>query len=163
MTPEFAPTDALRELRRHEVDFVCIGGVAAVLRGANYVTFDLDVCPDPARENLERLSSALLSLDARIHVDGVDGGFEFTHNPESLARARVWNLVTTAGRLDLVFTPGGTAGFGDLVRAAEPLEFDGVTVLVASLDDIIRSKRFAGRYKDQLSLPILERLRDELR
>lgn len=161
MTPDFAPTDTLRELRKHAVDFVCIGGVAAVLRGANYVTFDLDVCPDPTRENLERLSTALRALDARIHVDGVDGGFAFAHDGESLARATVWNLVTTAGRLDLVFTPAGTTGFDDLLRDAEALEFDGMTVLVASLDDIIRSKRSAGRDKDQLSLPILERLRDE--
>lgn len=80
----------------------------------------------------------------------------------SLARAAIWNLITSAGRLDLVFTPGGTTGFHDLVRAAEPLELDGVTVLVASLDDIIRSKRAANRDKDSLSLPILERLRDEL-
>jgi hypothetical protein len=162
VTTEFAFTDALRELRVHGVDFVCIGGVAAVLRGANYVTFDLDVCPDPARENLERLSTALRALDARIAVEGVDEGFAFSHDGESLARARVWNLITSKGRLDLVFIPAGTNGFADLVRDAEPLELDGVTALVASLDDLIRSKRAANREKDRQSLPILERLRDEL-
>jgi len=35
-------------------------------------------------------------------------------------------------------------------------------VMVASLADIIRSKRQAGRPKDHLTLPILEALQDEI-
>jgi len=157
--PEFEPTVALAELVRHRVDFVCIGGVAAILNGSNQITFDLDVCPDPRRPNLDRLSDALRSLEARVRVEGVDGGFEFTLSGESLGRARIWNLVTRAGDLDLCFLPAGTDGYDDLVRNAHEVDGgDGHMVLVASLADIVRSKRAADRPKDHVTLPILEEL-----
>lgn len=158
----FAPTDALVTLRQFGVDYVCIGGVAAVLQGANYVTFDLDVCPGEEFENLERLSAALRALDARVRVEGIDAGFAFDHSGDSLGRARTWNLKTSAGNLDLCFLPAGTRGYNDLREHADVMEIEGEQVLVASIADIIRSKRAANRDKDQLALPILERMQAEL-
>jgi hypothetical protein len=162
VSADFQPTLALEVLREHGVDFVCIGGTAAVMQGANYVTFDLDVCPDDDAENLQRLSHALVALHARIRVDGVEEGFDFNHDSTSLARARMWNLMTDAGDLDICFVPAGTTGYDDLARGAVSMELDGVTIMVASLDDIIRSKRAANRDKDRLALPILEEIRDRL-
>ncbi|MEY2470644.1 MAG: hypothetical protein QOF21_3342 [Actinomycetota bacterium] len=159
---EFSPTDALLTLRRFGVDFVCIGGVAAVLQGANYVTFDLDVCPDSSKANLDRLAQALEALGARVRVEGIEDGLPFDHSGESLARARIWNLKTSAGDLDLCFLPAGTSGFDDLSENADPVDIEGEQVLVASIADIIRSKRAANRDKDHLALPILERMQAEL-
>jgi hypothetical protein len=162
VTADFQPALALQVLREHGVDFVCIGGTAAVLQGANYVTFDVDVCPDTAADNLERLSVALSALHARIRVAGIDDGFAFAHDGASLARAEMWNLLTDAGDLDICFVPAGTTGYADLARAAEAMDIDGQTVLVASLDDIIRSKRAVDRDKDRLALPVLEEIRRRL-
>ena len=162
MTANFEPTRALAVLREHGVEFVCIGGTAAVIQGANYVTFDLDVCPDTAVDNVERLSVALRALDARIRVDGIDDGFAFEHDAASLRRADIWNLQTSAGNLDVCFVPAGTSGYADLQRNADEIDIDGITIEVASLDDIIRSKRAANRDKDRLALPILEALRARL-
>lgn len=162
MAADFQPTLALRVLSEHGVAFVCIGGTAAVLQGANYVTFDLDVCPDSDADNLQRLSAALVALDARVRVDGIEDGFAFSHDGPSLTRAQMWNLATVAGDLDLCFVPAGTSGYKDLVRDADRIELEGQTILVASLDAIIRSKRAANRDKDALALPILEEIRDRL-
>jgi hypothetical protein len=162
VSADFQPTLALEMLRAHGVGFICIGGTAAVMHGANYVTFDLDVCPDEDADNLERLSRALTALHARVRVEGVDDGFVFAHDGASLARARMWNLMTDAGDLDICFVPAGTAGYDDLARNAVAMDLDGHTILVASLDDIIRSKRAANRDKDRLALPILEEIRDRL-
>ncbi len=42
------------ELSRHDVDFIVIGGVAAILEGVPITTLDLDIVYDRAPENLER-------------------------------------------------------------------------------------------------------------
>ncbi|MEX2628225.1 MAG: hypothetical protein WD225_15170 [Ilumatobacteraceae bacterium] len=74
------------------------------------------------------------------------------------------NLVTDHGEMSLTFTPAGRAGGHDGWRRAATEEevSDGLTVIVASLDDIIDSKRAANRPKDLLALPYLESLKDEI-
>ena len=86
------------------------------------------------------------------------GGLPFAHDAESLAAVQVWNLTTRYGDLDISFVPSGTGGFVDLDRSAEPVEFGGVVVRVASLADVIRSKQAANRPKDQRVLPTLREL-----
>lgn len=164
MTSEtvFDPQRILAALVARGVDFVIIGGVAAVLHGAAYVTVDLDVCPSTDHQNLDRLSAALEDLDARIRVEGVPEGFAFSHDGAALGRATIWNLQTNAGDLDLAISPSAVGGFEALAGNASQQDLGGLHVLVASLDDIIRSKRAANRPKDHLALPQLERLRDEL-
>jgi hypothetical protein len=156
----FRPEEILEVLARHEVEYVLIGGLAATLHGAAYVTVDLDITPSTHRENLDRLSAALRDLDAKVRsVDAPDeSGLPFDHAGESLARARVWNLTTSAGNLDICVEPAGTSGYEDLRRDAVTIELGGARVKVASLADVVRSKEAAGREKDRLALPMLRRL-----
>ncbi len=73
------------------------------------------------------------------------------------------NMTTEAGDLDVTFCPSGTSGFSDLQRDAVEIEAaDRLHILVASLEDVIRSKQAAGREKDRLALPRLRRLLDRL-
>jgi hypothetical protein len=69
-------------------------------------------------------------------------------------------LVTRDGYLDLCFRPEGTEGYDDLATDAESYEVFGITIKVASLDDVIRSKAAAGRDVDLQALPTLRALRD---
>lgn len=155
---ELAPREIFAILDRHGVRFVLVGGLAAILHGASHVTTDLDIVPEDDRSNLDRLSGALKELRARIRVAGEPKGIPFDHSAESLARARVWNLVTDRGNLDLIFVPSGTRGYDDLIRDAQPMSIRGIDVPVASLADVIRSKEAAGRERDRLVLPSLRRL-----
>lgn len=158
--PELAPERLLGVLREHGVRFVVIGGFAAVVHGSPHVTFDIDVVPERADENLERLSDALSAMHARVWTSSEPDGVPFSHDAHSLADVNVWNLVTDHGRLDLTFVPSGTRGFEDLERDAVRLTILGVEVDVASLADVIRSKEAAGREKDRLVLPVLRRILD---
>jgi hypothetical protein len=155
---DFAPQDILAALGRHRVRFVLVGGLAAVLHGAAHVTTDVDVVPEEARDNLERLSAALKELDARIRVTGEPDGVPFDHSAGSLARVRVWKLQTANGELDIVFEPSGTRGYEDLRRGAVSMRVRGLDVSVASLADVIRSKEAAGRERDRAILPALREL-----
>jgi hypothetical protein len=80
-----------------------------------------------------------------------------------LLRSEMWNLVTSAGRLDVAFTPSGTDGYDDLSRRAIAFDVFGVTVAAASLEDIIRSKEAANREKDRMALPTLRLLLEKIR
>ncbi|CAN5703495.1 hypothetical protein BH18ACT17_BH18ACT17_07970 [soil metagenome] len=155
---EFQPHAILAVLDRHGVRYVLIGGLAAVLHGASHVTTDVDVVPEEAKHNLERLSAALKELGARIRVTGEPEGVPFDHSAGSLARVRVWNLQTDLGGLDLNFEPSGTRGYDDLTRDASAMLVRGVSVSVASLADVIRSKEAAGRPRDRAALPGLREL-----
>lgn len=156
--PEFRPERMLRVLGEHDVRFVLIGGFAAVIHGSPYVTTDIDVVPSPERENLGRLSGALKAMNAKVWTASEPDGVPFDHDAASIADARVWNLVTDFGRLDLTFEPVGTRGYEDLVRDAVHLTILDAEVDVASLADIVRSKEAADRDKDRLVLPVLRRL-----
>jgi hypothetical protein len=158
---EFRPEKLLEVLAHHGVRHVLIGGFAGVIHGSPYVTTDVDVVPDPASANLDRLSAALDELHARVWTDAEPAGVPFHHDATSLAAARTWNLVTDFGRLDIAFEPSGTAGFADVARDAMHLTILGAEVDVASLADVIRSKEAAGREKDRLVLPILRRILEE--
>jgi len=155
---EFQPHAILAVLDSHGVRYVLIGGLAAVLHGASHVTTDVDVVPEEAKHNLERLSAALKELGARIRVTGEPEGVPFDHSAGSLARVRVWNLQTDLGDLDLNFEPSGTRGYDDLTRDASAMLVRGVSVSVASLADVIRSKEAAGRPRDRAALPALREL-----
>jgi hypothetical protein len=156
--PPFDPDPIIETLVRHSVEFVLIGGFAAVVRGAPFVTFDVDITPKPDKQNLTRLSSALKELGARVRTQDVDGGLAFDHDADSLASAGVWNLTTRYGDLDISFVPTGTEGFGDLRRDATSETLRDLHVVVASLADIVRSKGAANRPKDQRALPLLREL-----
>lgn len=61
--PDFL--EVLRLLLRHEVDFILVGGVAAILEGAPVSTFDVDIVFQTTDDNQRRLLAALKDLEAR--------------------------------------------------------------------------------------------------
>lgn len=157
----FEPVEMFRSFERHRVEYVLIGGLAAVLHGSPLRTNDADVCPHRERANLEALARALGDLEARLFT--ADGPVEFIYDAEFLDRVQVLTLETRVGRLDISFRPAGTEGYHELVEHAVDYEIEGVIVPTAALDDIIRSKRTADRQKDRAALPTLEALREATR
>lgn len=146
-------------LNRHRVDYVVIGAFAALAQQAPISpTRDIDFTPEESTENLERLSGALGELDARVRTGVEPGGLRFDHIGTSLRRAEMWNLICRHGEFDIAFRPAGfVSGYTELVRRAHRVAVEGVEILVADLDDVIRSKELAGRPKDLQVLPALYR------
>jgi hypothetical protein len=155
----FDPERLIRALTRHRVKFVLIGALAARLHGFPRLTADADITPASDKPNLERLAAALKELDAKVYTESVPEGLAFDRSAAALGRASMWNLVTSAGRLDIAFVPAGTKGYQDLAKGAERFEAFGVRFLAASLDDIIRSKEATRRAKDEDDVVILRALK----
>lgn len=154
-------------LNRHGVAYVVIGGFAALLHGAPTVTVDLDITPSPAPENLDRLAEALVAMGARLRASGVDDPLVIPLDRRTFEQFSAFlNLRTDHGDLDISMHPSAPGGktfeYEDLARSSVLVSLP-EPVAVASLDDVISSKRAANRPKDLAVLPILEELRDQLR
>jgi hypothetical protein len=157
----FAPLDAIEALIGQHVRFVMIGGFAAQLLGSSLLTGDLDVCYAREDENLERLTRALRKLRARLR--GAPGDVPFVLDAKTLRTGDHFAFDTDAGALDCLGTPSGIpGGFEELERASEEMQIDAHRVKVASIDDLIRMKRAAGRPKDLRVVEELGALRDEI-
>lgn len=158
------PLEILRALERHGVRYVLIGAAAARIAGAPVVTEDVDVTPATDRTNLERLANALREVDARLRAAREPEGVPFVVDADTLSGADMWTLTTSAGDLDVCFTPSGTRGYDDLRREASRTDLgSGLVVTVASLRDVIRSKEAAGRAKDIAQLPLLRQTLEQIR
>jgi len=156
--PRFQPEAMLRVLERHGVHYVVIGGLAATLHGSPLRTGDADICPARDQANLTRLAAVLVEMSARIRAPDAPGGPSFACDAALLSSVQLLNLTTGLGELGIAFQPAGTEGYEDLLRHVERNDLDGLVVPVASLEDVIRSKRAAGRAKDAAALPTLETL-----
>jgi hypothetical protein len=155
----FDPLGALSVLIDEGVDFVLIGGLAARLRGSPSITDDLDICHSKETPNLERLVAALRRMNAKLR--GAED-VPFKLDAQSLKNGENFTFITDFGPLDCLALPAGLNGYEDLTRTAEMTDMNGLTLAVASLEDLIRMKRAAGRPQDLIELEILGALRDEI-
>jgi hypothetical protein len=155
--PEFRPRPLVERLVAGQVDFVVIGGIAAVIHGSATITRDLDVAYATDEENLERLGAVLVALGARLR--GVTEDVPFVPDGRTLRRTRVLTLDTPDGRLDVLADPDGSPGYELLRERALAADLDGIVVRIASLDDLIAMKKAAGRPKDLVAVEELEAIR----
>jgi len=153
---EFRPRAQLAHLAAHGVDFVVVGGIAAVLHGSERNTFDLDICPAQSRENLDALGSALIEIDAKLR--GIDENVPFVPDGRSLAGMQILTLDSSLGPIDVLTRPDGSPPYRSLRGRARTLDLAGAAVLVASIDDLISMKRAADRPKDREDVERLEAL-----
>src|SRR5579859_5748900 len=112
MPPNRPPLHAdviLRRLTARGVDFVVIGGIAAVLHGSPQATYDLDICYATDRGNLEALGDVLVDLGARLK--GIDGQVPFVPDADKLRRVELLTMVTEKGELDVLARPAGSPGY----------------------------------------------------
>jgi uncharacterized nucleotidyltransferase DUF6036 len=152
--PEFRPAALLQRLVAGEVDFVVVGGLAAVVHGSATITRDLDITYAPEADNLDRLGRVLVDLGARLR--GVTDDVPFVPDGRILRHTRLLTLDTPDGWIDLLAQPDGSPSYERLRERAWRTELAGVTVWVASLEDLIAMKKAAGRPKDLVAVEELE-------
>ena len=141
----------LQAFAAQRLEAVLIGNAAAAMQGAPVTTLDFDFMFRDTPTNLRKLRAVARSLDAVILRP---------YYPVS----KLYRLVDDATGLQADFMPviHGVRSFEGLRSRSTERRLDGLTVLVASLEDIIASKRAAGRDRDLAVLPVLEQTRRAL-
>ena len=139
--------DALR--RSGLGDAVLIGNMGAAVRGARVLTDDFDYMVPPFHDLPRRIRAMARILNAKIY------------QPKRVYGTTMLLVEETHLQVCLLVRADGITSFRSLRTRATPYEEIGGTP-VASLRDIIRSKRAAGRPKDLAILPELEATLNEI-
>jgi predicted nucleotidyltransferase len=159
LRPPTADLEALiRELTAAGVEFIVVGGAAAVIHGAPIATQDLDIVPLLDAEHEARLLGALASLDARFRP--VRPGRDIAPGPEHFVKRGQLNLITRFGPLDVLCTLHDSRGYDELLAHSQLVEDGELRVRVIDLETLIEIKRSTGRDRDALVVPLLTALRD---
>jgi len=165
-------TRIFRALDDNHVEYVVVGGSAAILWGAQRATRDVDCVADQTAENLRCVCDALRQMgNPRLRIEGVDdatasGLSKQLLHPDFFARTAASTWRTDSGSIDILSEIPGLDGepvpYVDLRARATFAPTSELRIPVASLDDIIDSKTNANRTKDQEALPELLELRRRL-
>lgn len=142
-------TALLRRISESGLEFVVVGGFAAVTHGSSYVTRDVDICAVLTPENVDRLRAALADLDPRHRL--TPQRLSFLSHPAGNTPISNLYLETRYGVVDVLTSVLGVGDFERLKRQAEELEVDGIRLRVMSLADLIAAKEALGREKDLLT------------
>ena len=147
----------LLALFAEQVEFVVVGGVALIARGAPRTTEDIDICYRRDEGNLNRLARALSPF--RPYLRGAPPGLPFELDQQTLAAGLNFTLTTTVGDVDLLGDISGLGGFEQVKAASSPVALYGGQVDVLELDGLERAKKAAGRIKDLADLAFIAEIK----
>ena len=149
----------LKFLTDSPLDFVIIGGFAAVLHGSNYTTRDLDICILFSKEEWEALKEILKPIHPKIRsMQNKVSLFDFDVD---YSKIESLHLETDLGLLDLVSHVPSVGTYFDVLKNAEEIELYGKPAFVISIDDLIKSKKSLGRHRDLMVVEELEAIKKE--
>lgn len=146
-------------LVRSGVDFILIGGVAAVVHGSARVTYDVDITYSRASANITRLVHALRSHAP--YLRGAPAGLPFVWDERTVSNGLNFTLTTKLGDLDLMGEVIGGGAYGDLLPHSFEVEAFNVKFRCIDLLTLIKLKRAAGRPRDLEALAELQVLQEE--
>jgi predicted nucleotidyltransferase len=149
----------LEALERGGIEFILVGGVAAVAHGSARLTQDLDVVYSRKPGNVRRLAKALAPLSP--YLRGAPPGLPFHFDEETLLKGLNFTLATSLGSLDLLGEISGGGSYENLLPHTITLEIFGLKCRCLSLEALISAKRAAGRPRDLEAVAELEAIREE--
>jgi len=145
--------DMIIKLAQGQVEFVVVGGVSAILQGAEVSTLDLDICYRRTPENLARLAQVLAPLQPRLR--GLPPDLPFIFDERALQLGSNFTLLIGTESLDLLGVMSAIGGYEQVIGDANEIIVGSHPVKLLSLTHLIATKEAAGRPKDKAVLPLL--------
>lgn len=138
--------EMLNELSAAGAEFLLIGAHAVAAHGYLRATKDLDIWVRPTRENAARVWTALVRFGAPLRDVTVE---------DFATRGTIYQMGVDPDRIDIITEPAG-AEFEDAWQRRITAVVDGVPYPVIGREDLIATKRAAGRREDLLDIERLE-------
>ena len=142
-------SELTRRLVEAHVEFVVIGGFAAVAHGATLVTRDVDICCRFNEANLKRIQRALADLHA-VHRSRPDLRFDL--RTEQCARLKNLYLKTDLGAVDCLSEVLGVGDFDAVLKESVEVELPFGSCRILNLDGLIRAKEAMNRDHDRITV-----------
>ena len=152
-------SELVRRLITSQVEFVLIGGFAAVAHGVTLVTRDVDVCCRFSEPNLMRIQKAFADLHP-VHRSRPDMPLDLT--PQQCASLKNLYLKTNLGVVDCLCEVLGVGVFDEVVRQSVEIELPAGKCRVLDIDALIRAKEAMNRDHDRITVKQLDQIRKHI-
>lgn len=141
------------------IEFILIGGGAAIAHGSATATYDVDFVYSRSLENLAKLVDVFQGIEP--YLRGVPKGLPFTWDIRAIQSGLNFTLTTTQGDIDLLGEVAGGGNYEQLIKHCETMLLFDKQVNVVTLPTLIHLKRSAGRPKDLMAVAELEAIQQE--
>jgi hypothetical protein len=148
-------SELTRRLVEAKVEFVLVGGFAAVAHGVTLVTRDVDICCRFSEANLMRIQHALAGLHP-AHRSRPDMPLALT--PEQCANLKNLYLKTDLGIVDCLGEILGVGDFGAVLEQSIEVELPFGLCRILGIEALMRAKQAMGRDHDRITLRQLEEI-----
>jgi predicted nucleotidyltransferase len=153
-------SEILEGLLKAKVDFILVGGLAAVIQGAPVTTMDVDIVHNQSPENIARLLAFLKSIEAVQRR--LDDKLIEPKKHDLSGKGHVL-LTTCIGPLDVLAVIEGGRSYEDLLEHTVEIDFRGHTLRVLDLKTLIELKKTSTNPKDKQRLPVLKETLKQLK
>ena len=149
----------LETLLENKIDFVLIGGFAAVVHGSTLVTQALDICMAMSDYNVENLRKILKDYDP-WHRMNRKARLSFLEHPKTTEGLNNIYLQTDLGILDILSETQPAGNFETIKKNSIEIPLYGHKCKIISIDDLIKVKEKMNRPKDVQAVIELKKIRE---
>ena len=149
-------SELVRRLISSNVEFVLVGGFAAVAHGVTLVTRDVDICCRFSGANLMRVQDAFVDLHP-VHRSRPDLALQLTH--EQCASLRNLYLKTDLGVVDCLGEVLGVGNFETVLKESVEVELPYGKCRILDIDALIRAKEAMNRDHDIITVKYLKEIK----
>ena len=151
----------LERLTTHEVEFVLVGGLAAIMYGCSVITKDVDVCVPFSLGNLRKLHEAIADLHPYHRFTPQEMPFVLKEGLEDGLKNLY--IMTDLGIVDFLGEIIGVGGYDEVRAHSIEVKTAYGSYRMVSIDKLIDSKAAADRDKDRVAVKMLRGIRDSAR
>ena len=132
--------DFIQALNNNNVEYILVGGYAVILHGYRRVTGDMDIWVNRTKENYSKLTNAFLQFGLPV--------FDMTEEKFLNAdTADVFSYGRPPVSIDIITKLKGVE-FNDAFSQSQQFDENGLFIRFIHLNNLIQSKKAAGRHKD---------------